>query len=259
MAKGEPVDGYTATEVALLLTAAALIGFSKTAIGGVSSISVAIFAAVLPARQSTGLVLPLLILGDVFAVSAYRHHVQWRVLLRLVPAVLVGIVVGAYFVSRVDDVVMRRTIGVVLLCLVAVNVWNRSRGSASSDGEQTAMSASGHRVAAGVYGTLTGFTTMVANAGGPVMSLYMLAVRMPMLAFLGLGAWLFALFNLFKIPFSIGLGLMTWDSLLLDAALAPALVIGALVGRRVIRRLDQAMFERIVLVVTVLAALNLVR
>ncbi len=285
-----PMDGYTTTEIALVVVAALLVGFAKTAIGGVASISVAIFASVMPARESTGAVLPLLILGDAFAVTAYRSHADWRTLVRLMPTVVVGVFLGAVFVARVDDVVMRRTIGAVLLMLVAVNLWTRyrQRGAgreqalrggppAPTFAASTVGTGEGgdppapvtdvavherrlvRRLSATVYGSLTGFTTMVANAGGPVMSLYMLSVRMPMLAFLGTGAWLFAMFNLVKVPFSVGLGLLTWHSLVLDALLAPAVVVGALAGRRIIRVVDQALFERVVLVVTVLSALNLVR
>ena len=260
-----PLLGHTLTELALLLVAAVLVGFAKTAIGGVASISVAIFAAVLPARESTGALLPLLIVGDLFALSAYRSHADWRLILRLVPTVVVGIGIGAYFVARVDDTVMRRTIGVVLLGLVAVSLWTRARRVSVEGAAVTGTAAVAtvsplrRRAAAAVYGALTGFTTMVANAGGPVMSLYMIATRMPMLTFLGTGAWLFAVFNVVKVPFMVGLGLLTPGSLALDAALVPAVLLGALVGRRVIRRIDQALFERVVLVVTVVSSLNLVR
>jgi hypothetical protein len=243
----------------------------------------------MPAKESTGVLLPLLILGDVFAVWSYRRHAHWRTLLRLMPTVVVGILLGAVFVARVDDTVMRRTIGVVLVLLVAVSLWTRFRQAAAdrvpaaasagsgpaepARGEATAplspadaadvASAAGttrsRHTAAAVYGSLTGFTTMVANAGGPVMSLYMLSMRMPMLAFLGTGAWLFALFNLVKVPFSIGLGLLSWRSLGVDLVLAPAVVVGAGMGRWAIRRIDQVLFERVVIVVTVLSAVNLVR
>ncbi len=261
---GFAFDGWTGPQIALLVVAALLVGFAKTAIGGMASISVALFAAVLPARESTGALLPLLILGDVFAVTAYREHARWRTLLRLLPTVVVGVVVGVVFVARVHDVVMRRTIGVVLLLLVAVNLWSRARqaGAAAArvaDGGPDETGALGRRLRAAGYGSLVGFTTMVANAGGPVMSLYMLSVRMPMLAFLGTAAWLFALVNLVKLPFSVGLGLVSTRSLVLDAILAPVLVVGAVVGRWVIRLVDQALFERVVLVVTVLSAVNLVR
>nr|WP_233149731.1 sulfite exporter TauE/SafE family protein [Kineosporia sp. A_224] len=274
--------GWSPVEIVLLVVAAVLVGFAKTAIGGVASISVAIFAATMPARESTGVLLPLLILGDVFAVWSYRKHAHWRTLLRLMPTVVVGILLGAVFVATVDDTVMRRTIGVVLVLLVAVNLWTRSRQSreraaapvpaaaaktsvpATSPADAAdAASAAGTRrarhTAAAFYGSLTGFTTMVANAGGPVMSLYMLSMRMPMLAFLGTGAWLFALFNLVKVPFSVGLGLLDLHALGVDLVLAPGVVAGAAVGRWAIRRIDQVLFERVVLVVTVLSAVNLVR
>lgn len=277
--------GWSPVEIVLLVVAAVLVGFAKTAIGGVASISVAIFAATMPARESTGVLLPLLILGDVFAVWSYRKHAHWRTLLRLMPTVVVGILLGAVFVETADDTVMRRTIGVVLVLLVAVNLWTRARqaqerAAASVPAAATttsapatspadaadaadAASAAGTRrarhTAAAFYGSLTGFTTMVANAGGPVMSLYMLSMRMPMLAFLGTGAWLFALFNLVKVPFSVGLGLLDLHALGVDLVLAPGVVVGAAVGRWAIRRIDQVLFERVVLVVTVLSAVNLVR
>lgn len=248
-------DGLTAGDLALLVVAALLVGVAKTALGGLASISVAVFAAVLPARESTGVLLPLLMVGDVFAVTAYREHARWGTLLRLVPTVAVGVVVGAVFVARVDDVTMRRTIGALLLLLVAVNVWLR-RARPADAGTHSGLR---RRVEAGGYGTLAGFTTMVANAGGPVMSLYLLAMRLPMLAFLGTASWFFALVNAAKVPFSVGLGLITVPSLVLDAALAPAVVAGAFAGRRIIARIDQVLFERLVVVFTVLSALNLLR
>jgi uncharacterized protein len=119
----------SAADLSLLALGALLIGFAKTAIGGVSSISIALFAAVLPARESTGAVLPLLMAGDVFALQAYRAHAQWARLIRLFPSVAVGVVAGAVFVSLVDDTVMRRTIGAVLLSLVLLTVWRRRTGS----------------------------------------------------------------------------------------------------------------------------------
>jgi uncharacterized protein len=250
------VGGLSAADLILLALGALLVGFAKTGIGGVASISVALFAAVLPARESTGALLPLLIAGDVFALQAYRAHAQWPRLLSLFPAVAVGVVAGAVFVSLVDDTVMRRTIGAVLLGLVLLTMWRRRPGRSAVAGTD----GSGRRWPAALgYGSLAGFTTMVANAGGAVMSLYLLTARLDKLAFLGTAAWFFFLVNLFKVPFSIGLGLLTVDSLTLNAALLPAVLVGALVGRVVIRRVNQTLFERLVLVFTALSSLNLLR
>jgi uncharacterized membrane protein YfcA len=248
------VEGLSAADLILLAVGALLIGFAKTSIGGVGAISVALFAAVLPARESTGALLPLLIAGDLFAVQAYRAHAQWARLLRLFPSVAVGIVAGAVFISLVDDVTMRRTIGAVLLGLVLLTLWRR-RTQRSAEGAAGA-GASGWPAALG-YGSLAGFTTMVANAAGPVMSLYLLTARLGKLEFLGTAAWFFFLVNLFKVPFSIGLGLLTVDSLKLNVVLVPAVLVGALAGRVVIRRVNQTLFERLVLGFTALSGVNL--
>ena len=252
------VEGLSAGDLILLALGALLVGFAKTSIGGVGSISVALFAAVLPARESTGALLPLLIAGDLFALQAYRAHADWARLLRLFPSVALGVVAGAVFVSFVDDIVMRRTIGAVLLGLVLLTLWRR-RGGRSDDGAADGTTGAGGRTwpAALGYGSLAGFTTMVANAAGAVMSLYLLTARLDKLAFLGTAAWFFFLVNVFKVPFSIGLGLLTVDSLKLNAALVPAVLVGALVGRVVIRRVNQDLFERLVLVFTAVSSVNL--
>lgn len=240
----------SSVELLAMGVAAALVGFAKTGIPGTGVLSVALFATVLPARASTGVVLPLLILGDVLAVSTYHRSAHWPTLLRLAGPMVVGILAGVAFVAVADDVAMRRTIGVILLVLIAVHVLVARRPAEPR--EQGRLAHWG-------YGWLGGFTTMVANAAGPVLSLYLLGSRFDKYAFLGTIAWFFAFVNLVKLPFSIGLGLVTVDSLTLNLVLVPAVLLGAYVGRPVARRLDQATFERAVLVLSALGALNLVR
>lgn len=235
---------------ALLGVAAVVIGLSKTAVPGAGTVAVAIFAAMLPAKQSTGTILLLLILADLFAVVTYRSHTNWRALLRLAPAVVAGILLGVVFLFFADDAWVRRTIGVILLAVIAITLLRRRMGAPVSD-------AGPHRVAAATYGTLSGFTTMVANAAGPVMSMYFLAARFPVKEFLGTAAWFFAIVNIGKLPFSIGLGLITVPGLLLDLVLAPLVVGGALFGRWLAGRLDQAVFERLVIVFTLVGAVYL--
>ena len=240
----------SAVGYAAVVAGALLVGFAKTAIGGVGLVSVALFAGAMPARESTGALLPLLLVGDVVAVLLYRRHAEWPALLRLVPSVALGVIAGAGFVAVVSDAVMRRSIGAVLLVLVAVHLVLRARG-------QQAEARPG-RLAAPAFGTLAGFTTMVANAGGPVMSLYLLAARLDKMAFLGTASWFFLVVNASKLPFSVGLGLLRPETLLLDLALVPAVLLGAAAGRWIIGRIDQARFEQLVLAATVLASLNLV-
>jgi uncharacterized membrane protein YfcA len=240
----------SALDWTVLVSAAVLVGFAKTAIGGIGALATALFATVLPARQSSGALLPLLIAGDIVAVASYRRHADWPTLWRLFPSVAAGVVVGAGFVAEADDTLMRRTIGVLLVGLVALTLVQRKL--------RTPLVVTG-RAASIVFGLMAGFTTMVANAAGPVMAIYLLATGTSMLGFLGTGAWFFFIVNLFKVPFSLALGLIDLGSVRLDGQLLPALLVGALIGRLLVRRLNQSAFEALVLFFTAAASINLLR
>ncbi|MGW7255381.1 sulfite exporter TauE/SafE family protein [Streptomyces sp. NPDC054834] len=241
--------GFTA-----LAFAALLVGFSKTAVSGANTVSLAVFAAVLPARASTGVLLPLLIVGDVLAVLTYRRHAHWPTLWRLFPAVAAGVVVGTLFLTWADDGVVRTSIGAILLLMAAVTVWRRR---ADTEGEPEPVGSRAGRVKARSYGVLGGFTTMVANAGGPVMSLYLLSAGFRKLGFLGTSAFFFLIVNVSKVPFSVGLGLIDGRSLLLDAALAVFVVPGALIGKWAVNGINQRLFEQLVIAATVVGGAQL--
>jgi uncharacterized protein len=254
----------SALDLSLLALGACLVGLSKTALPGAGTLSVGLFAAVLPARQSTGALLVLLILGDLFAVWTYHAHADWAALRRLVPAVIGGVLVGTFFLATAGDGTVRRVIGAILLALIAVTLVQRGaaarrRGRSQSDDAPVARSAqasrrTSSRLASTGYGILAGFTTMVANAGGPVVSMYFLSARFSVTRFLGTAAWFFFAVNVAKTPFSVSLGLIDLASLRLDLLLAPAVVVGAFAGRRLARRIDQDLFDRLVIVLTVVSA-----
>mgnify|MGYP000864393147 FL=1 len=229
----------------VLAVAALLIGFSKTAIGGVAMIAVVLAAAVLPAKDSTGVALVMLLVGDVVAVWTYRHDVDWRLIGRLVVPVLVGIGVGALFLNWVDGPMLKRTIGGIILVLLVLGLWPDRLAA--------------HKPVVGMaYGGLAGFTTMVANAGGPPMNLYLLARKYDKWRFLGTTAWFFFAVNLTKLPVSIGLGIVRADTALVAVALAPLVLVGTWIGRVLITRIQQKTFERLVTVFVAIAALYLV-
>ncbi|MFG2478915.1 sulfite exporter TauE/SafE family protein [Streptomyces fagopyri] len=242
-------------EFAALAAAALLVGFSKTAVSGANTVSLAIFAAVLPARASTGVLLPLLIVGDVLAVLTYRRHAHWPTLWRLFPAVAAGVVLGTVFLVWADDGMVRTSIGAILLLMAAVTLWRRR--AAAQEEEPEAVATRSGRIKARSYGVLGGFTTMVANAGGPVMSMYLLSAGFRKLGFLGTSAFFFLIVNTSKVPFSVGLGLIDGHSLLLDAALAVFVVPGALLGRWAVHRINQLLFERLVIAATVVGGVQL--
>ncbi|MFD4771201.1 sulfite exporter TauE/SafE family protein [Streptomyces niveus] len=249
------MDTITMWEFVALAAAATLVGFSKTAVSGANTVSLAVFAAVLPARESTGVLLPILIVGDTIAVLTYRRHAHWPTLWRLFPAVAGGVVVGTVFMVWADDGAVRVSIGSILLLMAGVTIWRRRHPPEEDDPPETA-SLKG-RVKARSYGVLGGFTTMVANAGGPVMSLYLLSAGFRKLGFLGTSAWFFLIVNTAKVPFSVGLGLIDLDSLLLDALLVLFVLPGAVLGKLCVDRIDQRVFERLVIGATVLGGLQL--
>ncbi|WP_405952082.1 sulfite exporter TauE/SafE family protein [Streptomyces prunicolor] len=244
-------------EFAALAAAALLVGFSKTAVSGANTVSLAIFAAVLPARASTGVLLPILIVGDVLAVLTYRRHAHWPTLWRLFPAVAAGVVIGTLFLVWADDAVVRTSIGAILLLMAGVTVWRRRKAEAGAEGEPDAVATRSGRAKARSYGVLGGFTTMVANAGGPVMSMYLLSAGFRKLGFLGTSAFFFLIVNVTKVPFSVGLGLIDGHSLLLDAALAAFVVPGALIGKWAVNRINQRLFEQLVIAATIIGGLQL--
>ncbi|WP_406222447.1 sulfite exporter TauE/SafE family protein [Streptomyces canus] len=240
---------------AALAAAAVLVGFSKTAVSGANTVSLAIFAAVLPARASTGALLPILIAGDVLAVLTYRRHAHWPTLWRLFPAVAVGVVAGTLFLEWADDGIVRTSIGAILLFMAGVTLWRRRAADAAEEPDEVATRTG--RVKARSYGVLGGFTTMVANAGGPVMSMYLLSAGFRKLGFLGTSAFFFLIVNVSKVPFSVGLGLIDGHSLLLDLALVAFVVPGAFLGKWAVNRINQKLFERLVIAATIVGGVQL--
>jgi uncharacterized membrane protein YfcA len=242
----------TVTQLVLLALGAFITGLSKTGIAGVSVLAVALFAIALPARASTGTLLPLLLCADLFGVAFYRKHVVWSHVAKLFPWVAVGIVIGCCALDKISSAQVQQLIGGILVAMVALHVWRQRQSDALAARLPHAVWF------AAAMGLLAGFTTMVANAAGPVMILYLLAVGLPKLEFIGTGAWFFLLVNAFKVPFSVHLGLITGESLLLDAALILPMLPGALLGPVIVRRMNQNVFERVALALAVAAALKLI-
>jgi uncharacterized membrane protein YfcA len=240
---------------ALVVLGAFLVGVSKTGIAGIGILFVAIFANVMPARQATGFVLPLLVFGDVIAVASYRQHTVWRHLWRLFPWTALGVILGTLALGRLDDAATRRLVGGIIVAMSGLHVWRKLRARRGrQDEDLVAQAPPWFAVATGV---LAGFTTQVANAAGPVMILYLLAMRLPKMEFLGTGAVFFLCLNLFKAPFMAGLGMITVASFRTNVMLAPAVVAGALVGRWIVHRINQQWFELIALILTFAAGVKL--
>jgi uncharacterized membrane protein YfcA len=232
----------------LAIVGALAIGLAKTGLGGLGMLAVVIFANLMPAREASGVVLPMLVFADVVAVLAYRQHAQWRHLWKLLPWTAVGVVAGYFAMGRINDRQAQGLIGGIILALLATHCWRRRKaGELAEHGAWFAPT----------IGVLAGFTTLVANAAGPLMAIYLLAMRLPKMEYMGTGAVFFMLMNLFKVPFMVDLGLVNAASFTLNLWLAPAVLAGALLGKMILPKINQRLFETLALALAGLAGLKL--
>ena len=234
----------------LLALGAAGVGISKSGLAGVSLVHVLIFAHVFGAKASTGVLLPLLIVGDCCAVWLVGREVDWRYVLRLLPPAVVGVVIGWSLLGRLDEAAFRPLIGTIILLLCGGQLARMWRADLFASVPHT-------HTFAWSMGVLGGVTTMLANAAGPVIALYLLSVSLPKLRLVATGAWFFFVLNIGKLPFSASLGLIDRDSLLIDLVLAPCVVAGLVFGLLVVPRLPQKLFDTLLLAFTAVAAVRL--
>jgi uncharacterized membrane protein YfcA len=231
--------------------AALLVGFSKTGMPGAAIPAVALMAEAFRenAKLSVGALLPLLLVGDLFALAYYRRNAQWERLVELFPYVLMGMIPGYVVLWRAPGHALRVLLGVIILILLSLQLARQRFGW---------QPLPHRRWQVGVTGLLAGFGTTVGNAAGPVMSIYLVGQGLDKHQFLGTASWFFFLVNLSKLPFFVGLRVMTPQTLTLDAALVPVVIVGAIVGVKILRWIPQAVFNTLVLLLAGIAALRLI-
>ncbi len=244
-------ETWTPLVIGLVGACVLLYGFSKTAMPVAGVLAGPVLAATLGATVATGFMVPLLLLGDVFALVYFRQHADWTVMRRLIPGVLLGFAITAVLFKFLDVNTLGRIIGLLILSSVMLEVW-RQRTETGPGHELPAME---NKVAILFFGSLAGMTTMAANAGGAAMTLYLVKMRVSMLAFMGTSAWFFAILNSIKVPIVVSLGFLTRDTLVADLWFAPCIVIGAFIGIFTFRRMNQKAFIRIALTLSTLAAM----
>jgi uncharacterized membrane protein YfcA len=231
---------------------AVLVGLSKTGIPGLGILMAPLMAMAFPehVRESTGILLGMLILGDLFAAGYYRRRAEWKHVVRLLPPAFVGILAGWRAMDYVTDDQLQPIMGVIVLAMLGLNYWRTRIG-----GEEAPIPGQWWFVA--LMGFLAGLTTMMANAAGPVMIIYLLAMRLPKVEFIGTSAWFFFVINWLKVPFSVNLDLITRDSLRLDLMMLPLIGLGAVAGIVFLRRVPQRVFNSLVQILAAAAAVKL--
>ena len=259
MILGDP--HLTPVALLILIVAAWIVGLSKTGVPGVGILAVPLMAAVLGGRLSVGTLLPLLVVGDLFAVTWYRRHADLKQIKLLAPCVLIGLALGSWLLLRMGEHpahrdLMNPMIGVIVLLILGLTLIRGKLGDKFQPHSRT-----------GAYltGVAAGFTTMVSNAAGPIMVIYFSALGFAKTEFMGTQAVYFFLFNLVKVPILIGLTLatpgqplLTAHTLLIDGVMAPAVALGAWSGKWVLHKLPEKAFSTVVLALAALAALELI-
>ncbi|GAB3062544.1 sulfite exporter TauE/SafE family protein [Virgibacillus ainsalahensis] len=241
----------TLMEWLIVILCAVFIGFSKSGLPNMIILVVTILMFVFPARESVGILLPMLMVGDLFAVAYYRRNVIWRHLISLIPWVLLGILAGYFVLAQVDSDQLKPMIGIIVLAMIALHVFREKFGVRFNELLPTSLWFTA------LMGILGGFTTMVGNAAGGVMAIYLLVKGLPKKEFVGTSAWFFLTVNLIKFPFYLQLGLINQTSLTFNATLVPAIIIGALIGIRILPHIPQKVFQWLVLGLATIGGINL--
>jgi uncharacterized membrane protein YfcA len=241
----------TPGEWVLAIFAALSVGLSKSGLAGFGMVTVVLMAQIMEAKASTGTVLPLLICGDFLAVGVFQKHAQWKYIRLLLPPALAGVIAGYFLMGQIPDRLFKPVIGWVVVILVLIEYVRRFCPRPFERVPHT-------RWFGWMMGGWMGITTMLANAAGPVMAIYLLSVNLPRFEFIGTTAWYFCVVNLFKVPFSASLGLITVSSLSFNLALFPAVAAGIFIGKWIIKHVPQRVFEQAVLIFAGMAALRLI-
>lgn len=237
-------------QFAALAFCALLIGFSKTGIQGAVVVSIPMMALAFGAKESTGVILPMLCFADLIAVAYYRRDADWRLVLKLLPSAVVG-----FFAALVaDSFVSGRGFGILMASCIFIGLVTMF----VARGERAQKIAKSGKCAV-LFGILGGFTTMIGNAAGPVMSVYLLSAGLPKRSFVGTSAWFFLLVNYMKIPLQV----FAWDNIGAQALKAgacgiPFIFIGAILGVRLVNIVPEKFFRALVVLSTIVGTIIMV-
>lgn len=243
----------TAQQWLLAIAAALLVGLAKSGFGGVGMLIVILMAGVMSGheRESTGAVLPLLLCGDFFAARTFRRHVQWPVFLKMLPPAVLGIAIGYFWMRGLSNTGFKPLIGWIVLLLATLHLARRAMPGFFQNVPHSPWFVWAMGIGAGI-------TTMLANAAGAVVTLFFLAVGLPKLELVATGALFFLVINLLKVPFSLQLGFITPGSLTFNLTLVPFVALGIFGGRFLLHRINQRLFEGLLLALTILSALQMI-
>ena len=234
---------------ASVFVAVFLLGLSKSGIKGIGILIVVILAFVFGEKASTGILLPMLIVADIFAVTYYHRHAQWKYIKKLMPWMVIGVLFGVWIGNDISEEIFKKLMAIIIIGSVLILFYSENRKSSKIPTSRIFSSSAG---------LLAGFTTMIGNLAGPIANIYFLAIRLPKNEFIGTAAWLFFIINIFKLPFHF----FVWktvsvETLVLNSVLVPALLLGFFMGVSLVKLISNLHYRRFILAVTAIGALVL--
>ncbi len=232
----------------LAFLAAFILGLGKAGVKGLGVVIVTIMAIVFGGKASTGVLIPLMVLADIFAVIYYHRHTQWKYLGKLLPMMAVGVLLGVWWGNDISEAVFKQVMAVFILVTVVIMFW--------MDRRKSPVGIPRHWVFSSGMGLLSGITSMIGNLAGSFTNIYFLAMRLPKNEFIGTAAWLFFIINVFKLPFHIFVWkTVTKESLMINAFLVPGIIVGFFTGIAIVKVINNALYRKFILIVTAIGAI----
>jgi uncharacterized membrane protein YfcA len=237
----------SAFEWMVIMICGMLIGMSKVGIPGVSLIVVPALAIIFGAKPSTGVLLPILMMADVFGVVFYRRHANWSKVLKVLPWAVVGVLIALWVGEVVNSKQFKNIIAITVFVSIGLMLWKDRQKGEQFFPDKWWFAAS--------MGILGGFATMIGNVAGPVFAIYLLAMHLPKNNFIGTGAWFFLIINISKFPLQLFVwNNITLQSLIVDLMTLPAIALGAVAGYKLVKIIPEHTYRGFVIIITAISA-----
>lgn len=217
-------------------------------------LNVSLLVQIFPARESVGVMLPMLIFADLIAITYYRKSVVWKYLIQLIPWVAIGLFCGFVVLWKVEGEQFQLVLGILILCLISSQFVNDFKKKPVID----LLSPNKKKIFTSFMGILAGFATMIGNVSGVIMSIYLLTKGLPKKEFIGTGAWFYLVVNLIKVPFYLNIDIITAETLKYNLYIFPFIILGGYTGIKIIPLIPQKMFKMAILLLGALGAIALI-
>jgi uncharacterized membrane protein YfcA len=235
----------------LFLIVALVLGMAKAGLSGLGLAVIPVMALIFGAKESTGVILPMLITADIMAVIYYHRHAVWKHIFRILPWVAIGIITALIIGNLINDnqfrIIMLTVVWIMLILMVLNDIWKKE------------SEAIPHNMFFGsLMGLAGGFATMIGNSAGPVFTLYFLAMRLPKKEFIGTSAWLYLIMNTGKLPLQV----IVWKNITLTSLIPgvisiPLIATGMLIGIRIVKLFPENVYRYFVIITTLVSSVLL--